>query len=86
MRFPQSDLEIYLLGFLVAALFIGGIVFLLLRYDRKAFHERKKLEAASRVDLSGGRDVSAALGVQQSTGLRLEPPNTSQPVSRRDVY
>jgi hypothetical protein len=94
MRTPQNDVEIYLLGFLVAAIVIGAIVYVLLQFDKKALEARRKFELKpggkeGGADLSGGRDVSAALGVQQSTGLKIvreKERGDSEERRARDVF
>jgi hypothetical protein len=80
---------LFLVGLLVFFVFVAAIVATLMKLNRRrpdrfqndGLHREDGLKTYSsgtgaETDLSGGRDVSAALGVQQSAGLPLEglPP------------
>lgn len=95
MRTPLNDAGIYFLGFFIAAIFVAALVFFLLRLDRKALEAKKKLDRHDppksapnplAPDISGGRDVSAALGVQQSTGLKIGNRPDEEAPSSREVF
>jgi hypothetical protein len=80
MRIPLNDAEMFLVGLLVSAVFIGVIVAVLMKLNARNRAARQRMDGlktfsngtGGETDLSGGRDVSAALGVQQSAGLPLE--------------
>jgi hypothetical protein len=68
-----------LVGLLVVFVFVAAIVATLVKLNRRPRIQRRDdgLQTFSNgtggeTDLTGGRDVSAALGVQQSAGLPLE--------------
>ena len=98
-----GDRQIYIIGFLIAAVFIGAIIAVILKVNSRSKASMRragdparmahKIDAGDNIDheqsdLTGGRDVSAALGVQQSTGIKIAKGPRAEDVKRdtREMY